>query len=1432
MDSGTPESLFQEVTAIKSMKSGLAGSPVEVWISIGGWTFSNNDTDTQPVFGDISRSDKKRQDFADNLVAFMTRYGFDGVDLDWEYPGATDRGGKEDDTENFVKLMETLKETFKRSSRGGYGLTFTVPSSYWYLRWFDVPKMLDAGADWVNLMSYDLHGVWDQDNPIGSYVHGHTNLTEIKESVNLLWRNKVPPEKVILGTGFYGRSFQLNDTSCTTPGCPFNGAAEKGECTGEGGILGWFEIKEIMKSRNISQIHDEEAAVNYFTFDENQWVSYDDAKTFQQKVDWANSVGLGGLMAWAIDLDDEDFTELGGLIGRDPGKGVDKSLVKREQEAASWSSDNGQECYATACGEKCKAEEVVLEDNFISNCHAKIGKQICCPRDRAPRSCRWRGGKDGSFCHGQCHNGELTLLLDGYGDFLCTTGRQAFCCTADRYKELLDGCSLGSCGGSCSKGTTEVAKQYDFGSCWNHAIHGYKRPWCCKKPLKDCHWVGKGSCDDNNCDNDDVQLSLSGYGDSATLCGVAGRKKSLCCAPPDNVELFTPVALENLFPDPPPETDSVKWDLQFLGGYANNGQTTPRVPITNPNDGAFGFVLITGPKDIVSSLSKRDGSHVEFVDCPSITSSERQKTRLICTTDEEDSNCDDILDGGLEGTVVRMPDNCGPGSYAVAHSLSPSGNQTLPPSLTKRMASSRKVMDLEFSYDFTLMKRSDEKVQLRVDYSNLPGYWDTVVDEPGEKSKRDIIDKRFFSSDSASWGRKFDRLSENHIAYYTDLSEPASEVIIDEQLQCGGDSYLQIESQGTCTLQVRFGFTIIGTLQPLHIDEAYGFVDLKLDLDATVNVTGNAAVHTEYKTRPAHITPNSDIVFSHPGIVSFKPTFDIQIGIKGDNSSFAGAFNTHFRTQTDPSVNHGWMRLTFPNSAGGTRGSLKGSHITNNFQGHMHTDNGNVEVTLNPKFEMGIELNQESSTAIAQRERGDIQARGSSNPLVGYLLNVYSPNKVIWGQSGVDLHLDSLYYSLTNFGDGTIEPWNSMVKPGVAVGKQPGGVHLHDQDENIGGIPVYRDRLRPWTMFKSDILSCPRNEDDDEPLCKAVDLCETGLIDDCDIDPPGSHRGRAPDHQKRVPLFFTGGVRPPYMSRCLAEDTGRMRGWQYKNLEYPTQSDWSTDDYNYDNSLDATDFSDCTAITVKGHIVPNNREYVTEHIMELQTLKLFFNDVAGNILPDGMSSIYPQIYCEFVKSLTEHSLKNPPTTPGSTTNSDVPTVRLMQLHGWTENWGHFALLEKTINRYKELLWEGKNPIEQRKRVELNGDRTRWEEGLTNIRTTFNVFAYLNFPNIHGNLTIISNNIKNELQRADKDWVAAGKGRSLTRINDYWSNWINGHLQRMQNDGRVWVTLCIQEMRATWSGADPGDKTAQYVLAALQYFDSQLPSITVNLQGLN
>ena len=67
-----------------------------------------------------------------------------------EYPGAGDRGGSDEDVSNFVLLFKDIREAFDRSGQK-FGLTFTIPSSFWYLRWFDMPGLLKY-ADWANLV--------------------------------------------------------------------------------------------------------------------------------------------------------------------------------------------------------------------------------------------------------------------------------------------------------------------------------------------------------------------------------------------------------------------------------------------------------------------------------------------------------------------------------------------------------------------------------------------------------------------------------------------------------------------------------------------------------------------------------------------------------------------------------------------------------------------------------------------------------------------------------------------------------------------------------------------------------------------------------------------------------------------------------------------------------------------------------------------------------------------------------------------------------------------------------------------------------------------------------------------------------------------------------------------------------------------------------
>lgn len=295
MDGLSPD-VYKIVGNLKARNPSL-----KIMIALGGWAFSDPGT-WQSVFPTMVSSEANRATFIKNLLGFLSEYGYDGVDFDWEYPGADDRGGSDADGENYTKFLKELRAAIKASGRD-YIVTFTAPTSYWYLRHFDIKGMTEH-VDSVNLMSYDLHGVWDSSNPIGNQVLAHTNLTEIDLALDLFWRVDVDPSSIVLGLGFYGRSFQLTSSSCWKPGCEFSGPGAEGRCSGTAGILSYREITDILVNTGATAHLDRDAAVKYLVYDNNNWVSFDDETTFKIKIDYANKMGLSGLMVWALDQDD------------------------------------------------------------------------------------------------------------------------------------------------------------------------------------------------------------------------------------------------------------------------------------------------------------------------------------------------------------------------------------------------------------------------------------------------------------------------------------------------------------------------------------------------------------------------------------------------------------------------------------------------------------------------------------------------------------------------------------------------------------------------------------------------------------------------------------------------------------------------------------------------------------------------------------------------------------------------------------------------------------------------------------------------------------------------------------------------------------------------------------------------------------------------
>ncbi|KAF3901764.1 Chitotriosidase-1 [Arthrobotrys entomopaga] len=416
----TDANLFSRTTALKSTYPGL-----KVWISVGGWSFNDNGTIWQPVFSDLASSQSKRSKFINNMIKFMIQYGFDGCDLDWEYPGAPDRGGHKADVENYVSLMKETNDAFKAHPKK-FGLSFTAPTSFWYLRWFDLEN-IHPHVDFINVMSYDLHGIWDGNNPIGAHVLGHTNITEIDLALDLFWRTKVPSDKIHLGFGFYGRSFKLKNPSCSDPGCAFEGPADAGPCTDTAGILSYKEIQSLIDvSGGAKPKLDKAAQVNYLTWGSGNWISYDDKATYEAKVKFGNQRGLGGLLIWAVDQDDTKWNAMKAVTGQ-------TALITNPFQSVPESDLLPKDCYVTGiCGTACAAGYLSITDKIYNahndrlhdpkadysskRCGKNKQRSLCCPFASHPQKykCAWRG--DEGHCNGRCHDGEVFMVNDNQGD--------------------------------------------------------------------------------------------------------------------------------------------------------------------------------------------------------------------------------------------------------------------------------------------------------------------------------------------------------------------------------------------------------------------------------------------------------------------------------------------------------------------------------------------------------------------------------------------------------------------------------------------------------------------------------------------------------------------------------------------------------------------------------------------------------------------------------------------------------------------------------------------------------------------------------------------------------------------------------------------------------------------------------------------------------
>ncbi len=233
-----------------------------------------------------------------------------------------------DDYTNLVTFLEEMREAFDASGVKAYdgsdlSISMAVaanttqsyggkPIGY---NWPELIKYLD----WVGVMTYDIHGSWNQMTdahvPFDDDYH---NQLDIVSSISEFNSQGVPYDKLVLGIAAYGKGW--SNVDMPSLGVPGSGPSPAGKYTKSDGFLAYYEIEELIEDGTYSYYWDDKTKTPFiYSATDKVLVGYEDENSLEYKLDYIQSKDLAGAMIWAIDLDmfqDKEYPLIGAISNR------------------------------------------------------------------------------------------------------------------------------------------------------------------------------------------------------------------------------------------------------------------------------------------------------------------------------------------------------------------------------------------------------------------------------------------------------------------------------------------------------------------------------------------------------------------------------------------------------------------------------------------------------------------------------------------------------------------------------------------------------------------------------------------------------------------------------------------------------------------------------------------------------------------------------------------------------------------------------------------------------------------------------------------------------------------------------------------------------------------------------------------------------------
>jgi GH18 family chitinase len=259
----------------------------------------------------------------------MKTYGFDGIDLDWEYPvsgGLETNVYRPQDKQNYVLLVKEIRRQLDALEAADgvdkhYLLTIASPAGDDKIKNYDLDAM-EPYLDFFDLMAYDFHGGWEP-NKTGhnAALYGTSDSTNANYytdfAVDLYIKSGVDPSKIVLGTPMYGRSWGNveagNDHGLNNAA---SGIGIETYRTGEG-VVAYWQIQNLLDTDPNYQVYwDDQAKASYiYNAATKTFITYESLQALQLRLDYIKDLGLGGIMFWEFDDDIRNANDPRSLLG-------------------------------------------------------------------------------------------------------------------------------------------------------------------------------------------------------------------------------------------------------------------------------------------------------------------------------------------------------------------------------------------------------------------------------------------------------------------------------------------------------------------------------------------------------------------------------------------------------------------------------------------------------------------------------------------------------------------------------------------------------------------------------------------------------------------------------------------------------------------------------------------------------------------------------------------------------------------------------------------------------------------------------------------------------------------------------------------------------------------------------------------------------------